>query len=403
MKTLFQTKKWGFRETIFITVALFLTGTILQYFVPLSSSARLEAPYTVYTAAGMCLLIITAFLALRQTGLILWLSSVPAAVASISYLGILSLAMGFATQTPEDMSLLGIHSLLTTWYFIFALIYFLLTLAMATLKRMVPFRWRNTGFLLNHLGLWIAVFAATVGSGDIKSLFVPLQLHQSSNMAFDAAGKSYRLSHHLRLESFGIDEYWAEPLILQTDNARPLLRMHKPEPGNDSLYRHLNIEIHLHRRIMFAQLRDSIYVESDTVKTCQAFEITAIDTRAGLSARGWISNSPTQPATVKLGNWTLLLGAAEPQRYHSQVSILSEGKPDNTVDIEVNKPHKIGALSLYQYSYDTKQGRWSELSILQAVYDPWIDAVYWGLYMVIAGSLYLLFTRSGETDKTKNL
>ena len=64
---------------------------------------------------------------------------------------------------------------------------------------------------------------------------------------------------------------------------------------------------------------------------------------------------------------------------------------NNKIDIEVNKPFFHKGWYLYQTGYDEKQGRWSNLSIIEAVKDPWLYVVYTGIYMLIAGSVFLFW------------
>ncbi len=63
----------------------------------------------------------------------------------------------------------------------------------------------------------------------------------------------------------------------------------------------------------------------------------------------------------------------------------------------MNKPVKVSGWNLYQLSYDERMGQWSELSIIEAIRDPWLPVIYIGIFMVIAGSIYL-FT-IGKTPK----
>ena len=37
--------------------------------------------------------------------------------------------------------------------------------------------------------------------------------------------------------------------------------------------------------------------------------------------------------------------------------------------------------------YDEKEGRWSRLSLIEAVRDPWLPVVYCGFFMIMAGSV----------------
>jgi cytochrome c biogenesis protein ResB len=82
----------------------------------------------------------------------------------------------------------------------------------------------------------------------------------------------------------------------------------------------------------------------------------------------------------------------EPQRYRSLVEILTESGKHVETEIQVNKPYSMGGWKIYQLSYDGSRGKWSEVSILELVRDPWLPFVYEGIYLMIAGAVLLLFT-----------
>jgi len=51
----------------------------------------------------------------------------------------------------------------------------------------------------------------------------------------------------------------------------------------------------------------------------------------------------------------------------------------------------IKGWKIYQVSYDQSKGKWSSLSILEAVNDPWLPAVYTGFFMMMAGAVLLFW------------
>ena len=51
-------------------------------------------------------------------------------------------------------------------------------------------RWR---FILNHTGLWLALFAGFLGSSDTQTLRIPLYKGEPKHEAFDMNGASYYL------------------------------------------------------------------------------------------------------------------------------------------------------------------------------------------------------------------
>jgi len=46
---------------------------------------------------------------------------------------------------------------------------------------------------------------------------------------------------------------------------------------------------------------------------------------------------------------------------------------------------------IYQYSYDDTMGKYSDTSVFELVRDPWLKIVYTGIFMLLAGALFLFF------------
>ena len=89
----------------------------------------------------------------------------------------------------------------------------------------------------------------------------------------------------------------------------------------------------------------------------------------------------------------------EPQRYLSKVEIVTESGKREEADILVNQPYSFMGWKIYQLSYDVDRGKWSEISILELVRDPWLPYVYAGISMMIAGAVMLLFTAQRRNNK----
>lgn len=58
-------------------------------------------------------------------------------------------------------------------------------------------------------------------------------------------------------------------------------------------------------------------------------------------------------------------------------------------------------MKIYQLSYDTSMGRWSETSVLELVRDPWLPFVYVGLGMMMLGAVFMFLSlqRRKETKE----
>ena len=76
-----------------------------------------------------------------------------------------------------------------------------------------------------------------------------------------------------------------------------------------------------------------------------------------------------------------------PKRFASEVQILTKTGQNIQATVDVNKPVEVEGWKIYQYGYDTAMGRMSNISILELVSDPWLPAVYTGIYMMLAGAV----------------
>ena len=100
-------------------------------------------------------------------------------------------------------------------------------------------------------------------------------------------------------------------------------------------------------------------------------------------------------ASLQLDQRTILaMTTPEPQKYSSDLIITDDETGNTEVRVEVNKPYKHRGWKLYQLSYDERMGKWSQLSVIEAVRDPWLPLVYTGIFMLLAGAAYLFWTGS---------
>lgn len=111
-------------------------------------------------------------------------------------------------QIPENiLASLGCYNFMTSWVFIAILLLLLSNLAMITIHAC---RYRKHGrwhFLLNHVGLWLALFAGFFGSSDTQTLRIPLYKDEPAREAFDMNGISHYLDYEVELNSFAVEYY----------------------------------------------------------------------------------------------------------------------------------------------------------------------------------------------------
>ena len=121
-----------------------------------------------------------------------WLTGVPLAVCLIGALCVLALIMGLTPQgaapvggMAEVSARLGFNEMTSSWPFV--LIYLMLTVALGTLvaRRLAAFRLGDWGFYLNHIGLWLVLFAAGFGYADIERYMVRVEEGATVQMGYN--------------------------------------------------------------------------------------------------------------------------------------------------------------------------------------------------------------------------
>lgn len=391
---------WKYRESFFISAELLVLGFAFEALTGGRGISPISFPANLIIGILIIAVIVFVYALYRKTPLIRWMGSVPAAIGSISLVTLLVLCLGFLKQNnpeaPVFLRLTGLNHVKTSWPFLFAQIYFLATLAMVTIRRAVPFKWKNAGFLLNHAGLWITIFAAGLGAGDLQRLTVNLYEQKDfKNLAFDDRQRVYHLPFSMKLNDFDVDYY--PPKLALFDAGTGTIKHEKGknlEMVEEGLTMHLsNWTIHVDTFIESAKPHPGKgYIPADTVGTTPAAYVTARNKMDSIK-QGWISAGSFRyrPKYLILNrNDILALTEPEPKKYSSLVEVRYNGTIENH-DIEVNKPHKVMGWKIYQMGYDTRMGKWSELSVLEVVKDPWLPVVYIGFFMLIAGAIYLFW------------
>lgn len=147
---------------------------------------------------------LTRFLCSRQTSVL----SISLFIAGCLVIGLFpQLSDAEARMQGGVPAALGCYNFMTSWIFISILLLLLSNLGMITIiafRRRRHLRWR---FVLNHAGLWLALFAGFLGSSDTLTLRVPLYKGQPTREAFDMNGASHHLDYELELASFAVEHY----------------------------------------------------------------------------------------------------------------------------------------------------------------------------------------------------
>lgn len=143
-----------------------------------------------------------------------WLSGVKASIYILFALLSLTLVMGLI---PQENSFSGgddifcdpfLFSVMTrSWIFVLVYLLTLFILGVVIVKRLIRFRVKDTGFYLNHVGLWVLLFSSGAGYGDVIKEVMKVEEGDVEWRVFDSYGKFRELPIAIQLNDFDIEYY----------------------------------------------------------------------------------------------------------------------------------------------------------------------------------------------------
>ncbi len=403
---------WSYREGTIITGAMIAVGFALQM-ASGGTSFRLAAfPWNMISGFIFLAFLVLMFWFLKKHAVIKWLGSVKAALPAIFGFTFLVLLMGFVKQDVQSknmlVELLGLNRLVKTWPFILINLYLLVLLGLVTLKRLSPFNLKNFGFFLNHFGLFVVLFSTALGSSDVKTLNMDCYENQTEWRGREANGTVKELPVAIKLLNFNIEEF--RPKLTIIDNKTGNIVIDKNRQKFEMLDRDTFdlFQYHLKVDTFYAssgRVDENYYAVNEPGSSPSArIKVTNL---IDLSVtHGWVCSGSyaMQPAALKLNeNHSLIMLPAEPKKFSSEVSILTKDGKSQTAMIEVNRPFRINGWTIYQLGYNTEMGRWSDLSVLQLVRDPWLPAVYTGIFLMMAGAIFLFVFGKPKNGGTEHV
>ncbi len=394
---------WGYTESFIIAAELLIFGFIIEFLTSGQGLAPISMPYNFYILAIFAIVLIVMRVFYTQNPIVKWLSGVPAAISSIVSFGLITLLMGFIPQieTPGSrfIDLIGLTHLKNGWPILLIQLYLLTSLGMVCLKRANSLKLKNIGFLLNHFGLWLTLVAALMGSGDLKRLSINLlEDGKSNNIAISRNNEAYKLPFELKLLDFHIDEYIPRLVLVNPKTGEFIQEKGEKvitiEQGKT--YTLKNWDVTIEKFVPDAVPQDSgSFLEKEITGSYPVAYVKIKNTTNGQISEGWLGTGSFayNPSYLFLQDDVIIaLTMPQPKKYRSRVVISENDVIKDTVTIEVNKPLPIKGWKVYQLSYDENKGKWSTLSVLEVVSDPWIKIVYIGIFLMLGGSVFLFWT-----------
>ena len=410
-------KPWSYKEGLTIGAGLLIIGILLQMTVGAINWDLFACPVNVIVLLVYIVALIAMHLLRKRVYLFSWLSHYSAAVSALLWVVGMTVVMGLIRQAPSghapnaSTDLLGFSQMIASWPFVLLYFWMVTALGLTILRASFPFKWRRLSFLLNHIGLFVALIAATLGNADMQRLKMTTRMGNAEWRATDDKGQLIELPLAIELKDFTIDEYPPKLMLIDNETGSTL-----PEksPVHVLLEEGVtkgtlqNWQLTIEQSIPMAAsvaTEDALkFTEFHSMGATYAVYLKAVNQKNQTTKEGWVScGSFLFPyKAIRLDSLTsLVMPEREPQRFASEVKIYTQEGTITEGTIEVNRPMEIEGWKIYQLSYDETKGRWSDVSVFELVRDPWLPVVYAGIIMMMAGAVCLFVSAQKRKEEDK--
>ena len=169
-------------------------------------------PVNGYVFGGFLALIAIVFLLRKKVYAFQFLGTYQAAIPAMVYAVALTIIMGL---TRQKVSGTWLNDMLSFWPFVLIYVYITVILGVTTLKRLYQIvnrqssnrKWFDLPFLLNHLGLFLALTTATLGNADMQRLKMITAVGEPEWRALDANGAVKEMPLAIELKRFIMETY----------------------------------------------------------------------------------------------------------------------------------------------------------------------------------------------------
>ncbi len=390
---------WGYAESVAIVAGVVLIGLTLQLVIGPFDFFLLTNPVNIIT--GLVILLASALLSIfaPKSNFVRWISGVPMSVSLIGALLFLSLIMGLTPQVAEGAEpnlRLGFDSMTRAWSMV--LIYLLTLFSLGTLifRRFRGLKIATLSSMLNHIGLYLVLFAAGLGYADMERYVMYVSEGETQWRVYDSQKSVKELPIAIKLNDFDMDHYPPKLVVIDrsTGEVQPA---HEPQyfqidpdvaVGELNGYR-VEVVEYIHKAVRGS---DSTYREVPMPGAMPAVEVRVTD-GAGLSLQGWVCAGNIAQAYMTLplsDSYSVVMTQAEPRRFVSHVEVFTESGENMEAEIVVNSPLRVGHWMIYQYGYDDAMGSLSTYSSFELVYDPWLKPIYFGVVLMMLGAVLMI-------------
>ena len=209
------------KEGFIIGGGLIFVGLMLELSIGPVVWEAFAWPVNGIVLAGFLALIAVIFLLRKRVYAFRFIGTYQAAIPAMVYAILLTIIMGLTRQTENGTWL---NNMLVFWPFVLIYVYMAVILGVTILRRL-----NNIPFLLNHLGLFIAMTTATLGNADMQRLKMITMVGEPEWRAMAQNGAIREMPLTIELKQFIMDTYddgspkrFASEIQIQTKSGKKI-------------------------------------------------------------------------------------------------------------------------------------------------------------------------------------
>lgn len=402
---------WSYAQNLLILICIVLNGFFIEYISRVGGIKIPPFPVNLYLLISFLGVSVLLFFLPIFKRLISWVTSYQFTISAVSIFAVLALVGGFLPQgsdviLPPFLERLGIHHITTSVPYSIILIMICFSLTCAILKRALKASWKDIPFMLNHIGLLVIFLCGSLGVSDMSRVKMTLVgdkvswMGEVNSATGLGTGKNIELPFALKLKKFTLEEFAPRIAFIRSSDNKVISLCPMVEKENFNKYRcsYAGRKVSVTKYFKNGFLVGGRYVEANHPGAAVVLKVESIDSK-GSTRVGWVTHGSTffSSAFLELGDGLSLgLSNPRPKKFKSDIKYYTPEGEIGEFTVLVNKPYSLKNWKLYQYGYDDKMGRWSNMSIIEAIKDPWLPCVYTGIFMLMIGTILMLFTKREE-------
>jgi len=384
--------------------AVVLIAFLIAVSVALHATIGYKLPVSANPVLWLMALVVPASLVAGRVGrkdrVIHWLTGIPVAVTITAAVGILAL-IGGIVPARIFQERFHVESMWVSWPFLLTVDLMLVNLVGSVGKRCWPLNYTNIVYLASHAGLAIAIIGGACSSLFLERDVIPLFPGKPTNRAIRADGSSNALPFTLELKEFILESFPPTLAVAKLDAAAE--GGMSIDPGEDFMKKGLHTKVGVYQVEVLDFIPKAILTpqgwRAAPWKTAAPAVHIAVHLPGGSTTKGWVSSGAMDAPQSHLkidDTIAIVMPEPRPKEFRSHVTV-KEGGTARDETIKVNSPITRGGWTLYQLSYDADAGAASQYSTIEAVRDPGIGFVYFGMGLMVLGSCLHLWSGVSST------